>query len=232
MNIRTKFQGFDRNLLGFLSGLGANNTKAWFSDNRQAYEELYLGPAKEFVADIAPSFCRLSENIVAEPRVNGSVKKINRDLRFSRDKTPYTPALRFFFWEGTDGRKHSPRFFLSLDGKKPVTGAGLPGFLPAQLAAYRNAVADDAAGEALASALAKLLGQDNAVLGGEELKRVPPGYDPGHSRAGLLRRKGLYVALTEPVPDALFTERATAYCFERFKALRPLQSWLVDAFYS
>lgn len=231
MNIRAKFQGFDRDLLGFLSGLGANNNKAWFEQNRRAYEELYLGPAKQFVADIAPRFGRLSANIVAEPRVNGSVKKINRDLRFSRDRTPYTPALRFYFWEGTDGRKHSPRFFLSLEGKKLVMGAGLPGFLPAQVGAYRNAVADDATGKALASELAKLLGHDNAVIGGEELKRVPPGYDPGHPRAGLLRRKGLYVAITEPVPDALFTERATAYCFERFKTLRPLQSWLVDAFY-
>ena len=63
--------------------------KAWFDENRKRYEAVYLDPAKAFVAAIGPELQKVSPDIAAEPKVNGAIMRINRDIRFSKDKTPY-----------------------------------------------------------------------------------------------------------------------------------------------
>ncbi len=84
----SKFSGFDPGLLAFLRDLGKNNDKKWFDAHRSEYESLYLEPAKRFVEAIGPGLAKISRELRAEPRVNGAIMRINRDTRFSNDKTP------------------------------------------------------------------------------------------------------------------------------------------------
>jgi uncharacterized protein (TIGR02453 family) len=90
----TAFAGFPPEGLAFLEGLGRDNTKAYFDAHRATYESALLEPAKAFVVALGEELrARVSPGIRAEPRVNGSILRINRDTRFSADKTPYKDHL-------------------------------------------------------------------------------------------------------------------------------------------
>ena len=115
-----EFDGFPKQTLTFLRGLRRNNTKAWFEEHRGDYEQYWVDPAKAFV-DSAGAGLQSIAPVAAEPRVNGSIFWINRDIRFSKDKTPYKDHLDFWFWEGS--RKTAPSgFFLRISPDGPLSG--------------------------------------------------------------------------------------------------------------
>ena len=80
--------------------ISENNDKTWFDANRDRYEEHWLAPARDFVDAMGDELREIAPDIIAEPKVNGSIRRINRDTRFSRDKTPYKDHLDIGFWEG------------------------------------------------------------------------------------------------------------------------------------
>lgn len=94
------FSGFDPAALGFLRDLGAHNDRAWFEAHRADYEGLVLGPARELVVALGGRLARLAPGVHADPRVNGSILRLNRDARFSADKRPYKTHLDLWLWEG------------------------------------------------------------------------------------------------------------------------------------
>lgn len=139
---------FPAETTAFLADLRADNTKAWFDANRDRYQVAYVEPAKAFVEMIAPALDDLVPGIAAEPRVNGSIFRINRDIRFSKDKTPYKDHLDFWFWEGQRKTAVSG-LFLRVAPDTVIVGAGSHGFESRRLAAYRDAVADPTRGDEL-----------------------------------------------------------------------------------
>ena len=225
----SSFQGFSRDLLSFFKALAKNNNKAWFDEHRRDYQGLLIEPAKQFVAAMAPELQRLSKNVRAEPRVNGSIMRINRDTRFSKDKTPYKLNLSMIFPEGSEFDRQHPAFLMQVDATTLCIGAGLCGFSPEQLAGYRKAVVEKKSGQALQAAIHKVKKAGFPNLGGEHYKRVPRGFDPEHPNADLLRHAGLDIGRQEPLPEALFGKDAVAYCMGCFREVRPLQRWLVEA---
>ena len=78
---------FSKETVRFLAGLRRNNKKEWFEAHRDDYDHHFIEPAKAFVAALAPRLARIDPAIHAEPRVNGSILRINRDVRFSKDKS-------------------------------------------------------------------------------------------------------------------------------------------------
>ena len=120
--------------LEFLADLGHHNSKSWFDANRQRYEAAYLDPAKSFVDAIGPQLRELVPGIATEARVNGSIFRINRDTRFSKDKTPYKDHLDFWFWEGQRKTALSG-LFLRIAPAAVTVGVGAHGFDPTRLAA-------------------------------------------------------------------------------------------------
>lgn len=96
------FDGFGPDTVIFLSELSANNNKAWFDSHRSEYETSYIAPAKAFVGAVGAGLQAIAPGIHAEPKVNGSIFRINRDIRFSRDKTPSSlPVFRACKIDGT-----------------------------------------------------------------------------------------------------------------------------------
>jgi hypothetical protein len=120
---------FPTETLAFLADLRAYNTKPWFDAHRHRYEAAYLEPAKAFVETIAPALEDLVPGIATEPRVNGSIFRIKRDTRFSKDKTPYKDHLDFWFWAG-DRRTALSGLFLRIAPDAVIVGAGAHGFDP------------------------------------------------------------------------------------------------------
>ena len=224
------FDGFRTELITFLKELGANNNREWFQAHRSDYENYLLEPAREFVLAMGECLPKLGENIHAEPKIHGSIFAINRDTRFSSDKTPYKTYVDLWFWQGNGPSRERPGYFFRLMPESLVLGAGMHGFSPAALERYRQAVVDPARGaklEAVAEALNKQAGVE---LGGRTYKRVPAGLPADHSRADWLRHSSLYAAseLALPAADKVFSDQLPGLCFEHYARFAPLQQWLVD----
>ncbi|NND18401.1 MAG: DUF2461 family protein, partial [Silicimonas sp.] len=91
---------FTRETFDFLRDLSRNNSKDWFDANRDRYEAHWKAAALDFIADISADMAALSPPLAAQPKLNGSLRRINRDVRFSKDKSPYTARLHMIFWAG------------------------------------------------------------------------------------------------------------------------------------
>jgi len=220
-----EFEGFPRELPAFLADLAANNAKPWFDAHRDRYEADWLAPAKGFVAALAAPLAEIDPEVQVEPRVNGSIFRINRDVRFSKDKTPYKTTLDMMFWHGEASRT-SPGFFMRIEADRFGIGAGMHGFTPQQLEKHRAAVLDDALGKKLEKAIAKT-GEE---AGGQHYKRVPRGLPADHPRANWLRHKALWTYAQRPLMDELFDARAVDTCADLMRRQHPVLAWLVEAF--
>ena len=202
------FAGFPREGLDFLAGLAHENTKAFFDAHRATYESALLAPAKHFVVALGEELrTRVSPGIRAEPRVNGSILRINRDIRFSADKRPYKEHLDFWFWEGEGPSRERPGLFMRLRPTRVGLGAGMHHFEPTALEAYRTAVADERAGSALEDA-------------------VPRGYRADHPRAELLRHAGLVVGGEWELPAVVGDPGFVPWVAERLERVAPVERWL------
>lgn len=117
------FSGFPGGTLDFFRALRENNTRAWFDGHRADYERFYVEPAREFVLAAGERLRPLVPAIHAEPRILGSIFRINRDTRFSKDKRPYKDHLDFWFWEG-DRQAAVSGFFARVSPDFVGIGAG------------------------------------------------------------------------------------------------------------
>jgi uncharacterized protein (TIGR02453 family) len=224
------FAGFPGETLEFLAGLSNNNNKVWFDAHRTDYEDVYLTPARAFVDAVGEELeIRVSPEIHADPRVNGSLFRINRDTRFSKDKTPYKDHMDLMWWEGADKARDGSGLFFRLTPTAVILGAGMHGFDTPRLDRFRKAVAGDTTGPALEEALAASLSTRGAQLGGDHYKRVPRPYPADHPRAQLLRHNGLYVSTELAPPKAITSDRFVDWCASRFEKLAPVHNWVVDA---
>ncbi len=223
------FGGFAKGAPRFLAQLAANNSKAWFDDHRADYEKLLADPAKECVVAIGELLRKHIRDIHAVPRVNGSIMRLNRDTRLSKNKPPYKDWLGLWFWQGDGPSRGCPGFFFALGAKTLTLGAGMHQFEKTDLARYRDAVVDQKLGKSLRVALDSIAAQGEFPLGGEHYKRVPRGFAADHPNADLLRYSGLYAGRGEPHPPKLFTADAAAYCVDVFTKVAPVHRWLVTA---
>ena len=93
------FNGFPKKFTKFFADLAMNNNKLWFNEHKPDYEQFVLGPSKLFVIAMGERLSELSPDINAIPMVNKSLFRLNRDTRFSKDKSPYKTNVGIFFWE-------------------------------------------------------------------------------------------------------------------------------------
>jgi uncharacterized protein (TIGR02453 family) len=220
-----RFEGFPDGTRKFLRGLAKNNRKEWFDAHRPEYDEFYVDAAKRFVCAIGPGLRKISKSVQYEPRVNGSLFRINRDVRFSKDKSPYKPHLDLWFWEGDKRGWETPGFFFRLADTELVVGAGMHQLAKEQLPKYRAAVLDERTGKSLAK-LVEQLRNDGYRVGGATRKTVPRGLDASHPRAALLLHEGLFAVMESPPPKSLGTPRFVDDCLKWFRGAYPVSKWL------
>lgn len=223
------FTGFPREGLDFLSGLGKHNEKAWFDAHRAGYDDGLMAPGKAFVVDLGDELnARVGPGIHAEPRVNGSIFRINRDTRFSADKTPYKAHFDMFLWQGEGRGRECPGYYLRITPETVHLGAGMHGFPTPALATYRDAVADDERGRRLVEITGELGALEGVELPEPHYARMPRGYDVDGERAVLIRMSGMHAGGVHPVPEELGSAEFVGWCADRLEPLAPLQRWLVE----
>ncbi len=221
------FAGFPKQTPTFLRNLANHNDKAWFDDHRREYEQLWMEPAKDFVVAAGEALTRIAPKIKAEPKVNGSIFRINRDIRFSADKRPYKDHLDFWFWEG-ERKSAVSGFFLRITPKTLGIGVGAHSFDKDRLATFRNAIADPVVGPALAKTV-KSMERKGYEVEGEHYKRVPSGYEVADAtRQRLLRHAALWIGEDRKIPPELHEPGFVKYVVAEWKRMAPLHRWLVD----
>lgn len=221
------FTGFPRECVTFFRGLAAHNEKTWFEGHKDEYERYVKAPAAAFVAALGGRLKKLAPGIHAEPAVNKSIFRINRDVRFSADKRPYKTHLGIWLWEGGAPRMECSGFYFHLEPPRITLGAGVYMFPQAALERYRRALVGAKSGPALARVVAALE-EAGYELGGTHYKKVPAGYAADAPLARLLLHNGLYASLDAAVPTALYTPAFVEYCFQHYRAMAPLHGWLRD----
>ena len=217
---------FSEETFHFLRDLDANNSKEWFEANRDRYEAHWKAPALAFIEALAEPMAALDPALKADARINGSLRRINRDVRFSKDKSPYNARLHMVFWSG-DHPNRSVGMHIVLDPVGVGYGTGLFGLSPGQLGRYRDMVMDKVERKALLTALdaAEAAG---CTLGEPELQRLPKGVEAEGRAAELLRYKSVIARTrgTEARPEVVMGEGATDWAMAQTRALLPLMRWM------
>ncbi|HXK16872.1 MAG TPA: DUF2461 domain-containing protein [Polyangiaceae bacterium] len=220
------FSGIPKGTVKFLNELSRHNEKPWFDEHRSDYDEFFMAPAKELVEALAKPLKKLDPKLQAQPRVNGSIMRINRDVRFSKNKAPYKDHLDLFFWSGLKKGWDSSGFFFRLTPSKLLLGGGMHGFMPPVLAQYRKNVLNDKRGAELAK-LAAALRKKGYEVGGETYKKTPQGVPAEHPRAALLKHSGLHSGWEGKHPKQLGSASFVDFVLDHFAAVAPLHHWLM-----
>ena len=199
------FSGWPEEALDFYDGLAADNTKTFWTANKAVYTDKILAPMTELAEELAAEF--------GEPKIF----RPYRDIRFSKDKTPYKTHI---------GAVVGGTGYVQLSAEGLGAGAGMWEMSPEQLARYREAVASDRLGPGLEQLAAGLEQAGITVHGHAVLKSAPRGYPADHPRITLLRYKGLTAWQQWPAGAWLESAQAKDRVISFFRTTQPLCSWL------
>jgi uncharacterized protein (TIGR02453 family) len=140
----TKFQGFPKDFFNFFEELKNNNNRDWFNANKGRYRETVVEPMCEFISAIGPRLHAISPYYTADPRPHGgSMFRIYRDTRFSKDKTPYKTHAACHFRHQAGRDAHVPGFYVHIATDGISLGAGIWRPPSKQLGQIREFIADN-----------------------------------------------------------------------------------------
>jgi len=195
MTMTTAFTGFRPEALDFLVELALNNDRSWFGPRKAMYESLLKQPLEQLCTAVNEEFRARDLPLSADPA--RSPFRIYRDVRFSRDKSPYkTNVGASFPWAGEGGGVGG---YFHLEPGGIFVGGGMWHPAPARLASWRTAVVDDAALVHAAVDDPRFRATFGPVAG-DRLKRAPTGFAPDHPDIELLKLKD--VTFGRPLADA------------------------------
>ena len=207
----TDFEGFKRDVRDWFVGLEANNSKEYFGANRQFFEAAIRGQVEALLDELSEQF-------------GGEVKlfRQNRDIRFSRDKSPYKT--------NTYGVLHGPEIageglYASISATGLVAGSGYHVMARDQVERYRDAVVDDRYGSELEALVAEAQ-SEGLEIWGESLATAPRGYPKEHQRIELLRRKSLALGARLAFGRGISRTSGLEFVAGTWRSAAPVTRWL------
>ena len=219
--------GFEASAIRFLEELGDNNNRDWFKDNKTRYEELVLDPALRFIqsmqdplADIAPHFTAIPQ------RMGGSLMRVYRDTRFSKNKLPYKTNIGIQFRHEQAKDVHSPGYYLHIDPGQVFIGVGMWRPESDPLRSIRERIAARPAEWKRVIGDAKF--KRHFTLGGESLTRPPRGFDKDHELISDIKRKS-FIAVRELDVEDCLNPRFQRKVETSFRAATPYMQFLCKA---
>jgi len=226
--LMSEFAGFSQSTQQFLQDLRDNNNRDWFIENKKAYEATVKKPAITWVQAMGTRLQDIDEQLVADTRTNGSgsLMRMARDTRFSKDKTPYKTNIAMLWWRGAGKKTEHPAFGIQISPDDAGLMTGMHGFPKPMLEAYRQAVVDDALGEALLEAVQTVEANGYEVMG-KHYKTTPRGFEKDHPRAEWLKYNALYTHAIDITWDTLMSDTLVNFCFNHFQKMAPIYQWLV-----
>jgi uncharacterized protein (TIGR02453 family) len=222
------FQGFADADAKFFRALTKNQNREWFQAHKSEFEEGWHEPMKELLADVRYGIDKAFPHVdLDEPKIF----RIYRDVRFSKDKSPYKTHIGGVVPIKRTGKMTEVPMALYFHAGQPHSFAAAGHYMmdPRALGRFREAVADDKRGRELDKILDSLKKKKFSVDSHATYKRVPKGYDPEHSRAGHLKRQGLTVSFPALPKGLLASPKLAPWLATQAKAAALLVEWLVFA---
>lgn len=218
------FTGFPPDALRFFAMLRKNNTREWFAGHRSWYEDSVKFPMLQVLGSLGESLRDVDPDIVLDPP--RALYRLYRDIRFSKDKSPFKTQIAAAFGFRGKERKNDAGFYFHISDQEVGIGGGL--YMPRsdQLRALRQAIAADAR-PLRALLAARTFRSHFGELWGDSLVRVPQGFPPDHPDADLLRRKQFLCWASiesDIVYDSSFLRQLTCH----MRAMAPFVRWISE----
>lgn len=217
---------FSPALFRFLSELKENNNRDWFQANQDRYEDEVREPAFQFISDFGAELPKISPHFQAIPKkVGGSLFRIFRDVRFSKDKSPYKTQTGIHFRHEAAKDAHAPGFYLHLEPERCFMGAGIWHPDAPTLTQIRRAIGEDPKGWEKARDTVQRHGFH---LAGDSLKRPPKGFSADHPQIEDLKRKD-FIAVLDLTVDEVLAPAFPTHFSQLCKNAAPLVKFLCGA---
>ncbi len=223
------FKGFTNDFWKFFNELKENNNREWFAENKERYKSDVVNPIMDFIVDMGDRLKEISPHYTAIPKSNGgSMFRIYRDVRFSKDKRPYKENAGIQFRHKLGKNAHAPGFYVHLEHGNLFYGGGI--WMPESdtLAKIRDRIV------AYPKKWQSVIEDENfgkyfGTVGGKGLKRPPRGYDADHKYIDDLKRKSFF-AMHNATDKKLVTKpEFLDEVVKTFDAASPLMAFICDA---
>jgi uncharacterized protein (TIGR02453 family) len=223
----SRYAGFKPETLKFLKELKKNNNRDWFNENKPRYEEQVLDVALHFIQSMQDPLKDIAPHFTAIPkRMGGSLMRVYRDTRFSKNKLPYKTNIGMQFRHEQAKNVHSPGYYVHIDPDDVFLGAGM--WMPESepLLGIRQRIADKP------QEWQRVKG-DKAFarhfkLGGSSLTRPPRGFDKEHPMIEDIKRKS-FIAIKNMSHDDALSPQFQRKVETAFKAATPYMQFLCKA---
>ena len=218
---------FTKQTFDFLSALAANNRREWFEEHKQDYEATVRLPALNFISDMADTLAMISLHFQAVPKkVGGSLMRVQRDLRFGKDKRPYKTNIGIQFRHEIGKDVHAPGYYVHIEPHDCFVGVGAWRPDASALGKIRDALVENS--DAWLAARDDKSFNQQFSLAGDTLSNPPRGYVKDHPLMHDLKRKD-FIALTPLSGAAVRSKNFYPTVVERFSEATPYIRFLCKA---
>ena len=222
-----RYAGFNAETVAFLEELSRNNNREWFKANKSRYEELVLDVALRFIQSMQDPLAEIAPHFVAQAtRVGGSLMRVYRDTRFSKDKTPYKTNIGIQFRHERAKDVHSPGYYVHISPEEVFIGVGMWRPEADALRGIRERIA------ARPAEWKRTVGDSRFKrrfsLGGEVLTRPPRGFDKDHECIDDIKRKS-FIAVQNLAVEECVSPQFQRKVENAFKAGTPYMQFLCKA---
>lgn len=225
--VTPEFAGFPAQTARFLSELAESNEREWFKANKHRYEAHVLEPALDFINAMEPRLEKISRHFVAiGKRTGGSLMRVYRDTRFSKNKTPYKTNVGIQFRHELGKDVHAPGFYIHIEPNNCFLGTGIWRPDSDALAAIRSYIAENSGSWKRARDARRFVAHFR--LGGDRLKRPPRGYAADHPYIEDLKRKDFIAVSGFPI-KAIRSPGFIDEVAARYATAKPLMRFLCAA---
>lgn len=212
------FEGIGPKAARLVTELGVRQDKAWYAAHKPEIDATVYAPLRALFDEAKPRVAKL----YPKQTVTAKIFRIHRDVRFSKDKSPFKDHASGVLRVGDE----AGALYLQI-GPDEGAAAGMWSMEPDALARYRKAVLHERHGKELAKLLKPLLARGYVIISAQQLARAPKGVDPLHPRAELLRHKGLALDFP-PIPRGVrHSPKLLDWCVDRARDVAPVLRWLL-----
>lgn len=218
---------FTRQTFAFLDALAENNSREWFEEHKQEYEDFVRTPALDFIGDMSDEMPAISRHFLAQPKkVGGSLMRVQRDTRFSRDKTPYKTNIGIQFRHEVGKDVHAPGYYLHIEPGGCFLGIGLWRPEPDALFKIRRAIVEHP--DAWLAARDDKGFREHFAPEGDALANAPRGFAKDHPLVEDLKRKD-FIGMAALSKAEATSKTLRPLVVERFRQAAPYMGFLCKA---
>ena len=218
-----KFTGFTQATFDFFAGLKENNYKPWFEERRSIYEKEVQQPLKGLALAMSPAMYSIDSQFNLQP--NKMISRIYRDIRFSKDKSPYKTNMWIMFQRIVPDWESFPGYYMEINDEGYQYGMGLFMAKKNVMEEYRAKIEYEP--EHFRQMTQNLITKHHFLLGGDEYKRPVNNSLPDYFQTWY-QRKSVYLYKICPVGKEMFDEGFAQHLAKEFTLLQPLYDFMMD----